>query len=119
LNVDGQEGLPVQLDYLNPQIIEIVKNIIDHSDTDPIIILEGDHGFANLQRTSILHALYLPDDGKTNLYPSISLVNTFRVIFNTYFGAHFPLLEDQSYKQLDDISLDYSPHDEWNPNCRP
>jgi len=117
--LDGQVGLPIQLDYLNPQILELVKNIIEHSDTDPIIILEGDHGFGNLQRTSILNAIYLPGDGQKNLYPSISLVNTFRVIFNTYFGTHLSLLEDLSYKQLNDVSLDYAPHEEWNPSCIP
>lgn len=117
--IEGQVGLPIQLDYLNPQILELVKNIIERSDTDPIIILEGDHGFANLQRTSILNAIYLPGDGQKDLYPSISLVNTFRVIFNTYFGTHLSLLEDLSYKQLNDASLDYAPHDEWNPSCIP
>ena len=117
--IDSQVGLPIQLDYLNPQILELVKNIIEHSYTDPIIILEGDHGFGNLQRTSILNAIYLPGDGQKNLYPSISLVNTFRVIFNTYFGTHLSLLEDLSYKQLNDASLDYAPHDEWNPSCMP
>ena len=32
------------------------------------------------------------------LYPTISPVNTFRVLFNTYFGTNYPLLEDVSYK---------------------
>ena len=117
--IDGQVGLPIQLDYLNPQILELVKNIIESSDTDPIIILEGDHGFGDLQRTSILNAIYLPGDGQKDLYPSISLVNTFRVIFNTNFGTHLSLLEDLSYKQLNDISLDYAPQEEWNPSCLP
>ena len=117
--IDGQVGLPIQLDYLNPRILELVKNIIEHSSTDPIIILEGDHGFGNLQRTSILNAIYMPGDGQKNLYPSISLVNTFRVIFNTYFGTHLSLLKDLSYKQLNDGSLEYAPHDEWNPSCKP
>jgi hypothetical protein len=116
-NVDGQVGLPIQLDYLNPQIVEIARNIIEHSKVDPIIIIEGDHGFANLQRTSILLAMYLPDGGERYLYPTISLVNTFRIIFNTYYGTSLPLLEDKSYKMLNDISLDYAPHPEWNPDC--
>jgi hypothetical protein len=66
--MDGQVGLPIQLDYLNPQILELVKNIIENSDTDPIIILEGDHGFGDLQRTSILNAIYLPGDDQKDLY---------------------------------------------------
>ena len=116
-NVDGQVGLPIQLDYLNPQILEIVEEIIDRSVVDPIIIIEGDHGFANLQRTSILLAMYLPGDGNKALYPTISLVNTFRVIFNNYFGTNFSLLADDSYKMLNDVSLEYAPHPEWNADC--
>jgi hypothetical protein len=50
------------------------------------------------ERTSNLYALHLPghqNDG--TLYSTISPVNTFRVIFNTYFGTKLPLLEDRSY----------------------
>ena len=46
---------------------------------------------------SILNALYLPDDGAAELYDSMTPVNTFRVIFNTYFDTDFDLLEDRSY----------------------
>jgi hypothetical protein len=31
------------------------------------------------------------------LYPSISPVNSFRVLFNLYFGANFPLLPDRHF----------------------
>jgi len=45
----------------------------------------------------ILNAYHLPGDGNSQLYDSISPVNTFRVIFNQYFGADLKLLEDRSY----------------------
>jgi hypothetical protein len=31
------------------------------------------------------------------LYPSISPVNSFRVVLDSYFAQNLPLLEDQSY----------------------
>ena len=31
------------------------------------------------------------------LYPSITPVNTFRLVFNCYFGASYPLQEDITY----------------------
>lgn len=31
------------------------------------------------------------------LYPAISPVNSFRVIFNSQFGTEYPLLPDRSY----------------------
>jgi len=45
----------------------------------------------------ILNAYYLPDGGSEAIYPAISPVNTFRTIFNRYFGGNLPLLEDRSY----------------------
>ena len=52
----------------------------------------------NLQdRMRILNAYYLPDGGEEVLYPSISPVNTFRLILNYYFGTSYPLLDDTAY----------------------
>ena len=45
-------------------------------------------------RNANLSAYYLPDGGEELLYPSITPVNTFRIVFNKYFGANYPLLED-------------------------
>jgi hypothetical protein len=45
----------------------------------------------------ILNAYYLPEGGGQEIYPEISPVNTFRVVFNRYFGGDLPLLEDRSY----------------------
>ena len=43
-----------------------------------------------LQKTGILNAYYLPV--RTRGVVSATLVNSFRVVFNTYFGASLPLL---------------------------
>ncbi len=132
-NIDGSVNLQaspytddkiefgIQLDYLNPQIIEIVKRIIDKSNPGPIIILEGDHGLFDFERTSILNAIYFPDSVDEVFYPQISLVNTFRLVFNEYFGTDFPLLDDRSYGRLGGDNYAYvpHPHEEWNPACMP
>ena len=44
----------------------------------------------------ILNAYYLPGHNDL-LYPTISPVNTFRLILDTYLGADYPLLNDTSY----------------------
>lgn len=49
------------------------------------------------ERMSILNAYHLPDGGDAALYDSITPVNTFRVIFNHYFGTNLALLEDRNY----------------------
>jgi hypothetical protein len=66
-----------------------------------VIILQGDHGSPRAKgwEMTILNAYYLPDaQGRSRLYPSISPVNSFRVIFNAYFGADLPLLPDKAYR---------------------
>jgi hypothetical protein len=45
----------------------------------------------------ILNAYYLPGTGQAGLYPSITPVNSFRVVFNAYFGTDLPILPDRSY----------------------
>lgn len=98
-----------QLRYLNKRVIEIIDGIIANSTKPPIIILQADHGPGSMldweslentnlrERMSILNAYFLPDGGEKHLYGSITPVNTFRVIFNAYFGASFELLDDKSY----------------------
>ena len=45
----------------------------------------------------ILNAYHLPQGGSDLLYDFITPVNTFRLIFNYYFGADYDLLSDRSY----------------------
>lgn len=99
-DVLGIEGYRDQLIYLNKRILPILKEIIAASDIPPIIILQGDHSGVRedpQQRMHILNAYYLPGGGDKLLYENITPVNTFRLIFNYYFGASYPLLPDASY----------------------
>lgn len=98
-----------QVSYMNKEIIKFVDKIIEKSDIAPIIILQGDHGpgahldwdsMANSnvnERLSILNAYYLPEHIKEKLYPNISPINSFRIIFNGLFNDNFDILEDNSY----------------------
>jgi len=90
-----------QVRYLNMRMEAIVTSILKESNSEAIIIIQGDHGIPTLKpddyRTAILNAIYLPGQGSENLYPGISSVNTFRIILDTYFGTEYGLLEDVSY----------------------
>ncbi len=95
-----------QIVYVNSRIMEIVPKIIANSSTPPIIVIQGDHGPTvpsnSRARMSNLHAYYLPGVDKS-IYPTITPVNTFRIIFNTYFGQNLKLLDDTSlYSDYDD-----------------
>jgi hypothetical protein len=97
---DYAAGYRNQVTYLNQRMLGIVDSLIKNSNQPPIIIIQGDHGVPRLPgwEDTILNAYYLPGTVDPDLYPSISPVNTFRVIFNHYFAGQLPLLDDQSCK---------------------
>ena len=94
-----QAGYLNQLQYLNTTVIETIDTILANSETPPIIIFQGDHGpwlQPKDKRFWNLTAIYFP--GKNDvLYPTISPVNIFRLVFNSYFGGKYDILEDVSY----------------------
>lgn len=104
------DGYREQVRFINGEVTKVIDAILTTSETPPIIIIMGDHGPSAFfhfsqndpgctwERTSNLYAVFLPEHQEDDMvYPSISPVNTFRVIFNTYFGTHLPLLEDKSF----------------------
>lgn len=103
---EGAEHYRDQVIYINSRILEVVPKIIANSPTPPIIVIQGDHGptvpSSPRARMSNLNAYFLPG-ADTSVYPTITPVNTFRVIFNTYFGQDLELLDNVSlYSEYDD-----------------
>jgi hypothetical protein len=85
-----------------------IDSLLAQSETPPIILLQGDHGpkgFSDdnievnnfTENFAILNAYYFHDGNYSDLYPSISPVNSFRVVLNQYFDTDYPVLEDRSY----------------------
>jgi len=93
-------GFQNQIPFLNTMLEETIQTLITESTVPPIILLQTDTGplfTKGSDEFKILNAYYMP--GHTDqLYPTISPVNTFRLIFNTYLGTNYPLLDDVSYK---------------------
>jgi hypothetical protein len=115
-----EEEYVEQLQYTNAQMLDWVDQLLDvPPDERPIIMLLGDEGpwppgYRNDERGydwttaspevlkekfGIINAVYLPDQDpeEAGFYPSISLVNQFRVLFNAEFGLDLPLLPDRNY----------------------
>jgi hypothetical protein len=102
-------GYRQQIQYVNRLILETVDVILSQSKTPPIIILQGDHGpgaylhWGSLEKTlpgerfSVLNAYYFPDRDYSRLYPSISPINSFRVILDQFFDGDYALLPDRHY----------------------
>ncbi|MEJ2607617.1 MAG: hypothetical protein P8Z41_13195 [Anaerolineales bacterium] len=103
------EGYLNQLIYVNKLAERMITQILEASSTPPVIILQSDHGPGSQliwesaddsllrERMSILNAYYLPGNVSDAIYPSITPVNSFRVIFDQYFSAQYELLADQNY----------------------
>jgi hypothetical protein len=107
------EGYTDQVKFINKNIQDVVNHILENSATKPIIIIQGDHGpdFWSIRtsdeifeaetwdiashRMRILNAYYFPDNSE-GLYPTITPVNTFRLVFDKYFGKNYEMLKDIS-----------------------
>jgi hypothetical protein len=105
-----------QLVAVNAMAEQCIDRLITASDVPPIIILQSDHGpppdlgdedawvrdtsDADLRcRSGILNVYYLLGADPGILYPSISPVNSFRLVFNLCFGTNLELLADKTYGQ--------------------
>jgi hypothetical protein len=87
-------------------MLEILHEIIKNSQTPPIIIVMGDHGYVlEERRYNNLMAFHFPDGGNASLYPTITPINTFRLISNLYFGTNLELRNDVS--NLSDVGHPY------------
>lgn len=99
-----------QLDFTNEGLSRVVHALTSDPEYSPIIVIQGDHGEGSFYGTEgstatepdtipskmgIINAYHLPDGGDKLLYPNISPVNTFRVIFNYYLGGNYDLVEDK------------------------
>lgn len=118
------ENYANQVEYANASVIEFVDELLAADpDNPPIIIVQSEEGpfperFAADQgayrwvdgstdeelheKFGVLSTFYLPGlpgerAEEAGLYPSITMVNEFRVILNHYFGTDYDLLPDRNY----------------------
>ncbi len=112
-------GYVGQLEYTNAYILDLVDTLLAVPERErPIILIQADEGpppvaytanersFRWLDATQeqldmkfqILNAYYLPgvDPEEAGLYRGITPVNSFRVVFNAYFGTQLEVLPDRN-----------------------
>jgi hypothetical protein len=104
-----RSGYRDQAAYVGKLLLRAVDALIAEPGPAPVILVQGDHGpKSKLDQESatytdmdeafpILSAYYVPQAVRERLYPKISPVNSFRVVFDALFGMELPLLEDASY----------------------
>jgi hypothetical protein len=106
-----------QLTFTNDRMLAILDDLLSVPEAErPVIIVQADEGPypSDLEdqtrhdwttatpeereiKFGILNAWYVPDGRDIGLYPEISPVNTFRLLFNAYFDTDLPLLPDESF----------------------
>ena len=107
-NISESEKYFEEILFANKKINHLVDYLQQNSKTPPIIIIQGDHGYLApktyrpgakgiKQRYSNLSAYYLPNKKNEKLYETITPVNSFRLIFDSYFQTKFGMLKDKSY----------------------
>ena len=116
-NTPAEEKYFSEVLYANKRINKLVDYILENSEKPPIILIQGDHGYlakaakipnaTQIKKSySNLSAYHLPGKGKDKLYESITPANSFRLIFDHYFGTQLGLLDDISYYSI--------PHAFWS-----
>jgi hypothetical protein len=104
-----------QLVATNQMVQSCIDRLLAQSDVPPIIIVQSDEGpypdFADgfnwtenqgngldlRVKSGILNAYYFPGVDQSVFYPSITPVNSFRLVFNLYFRTDLELLPDKYY----------------------
>lgn len=102
-------GYTGQAEYIGKRVLTAIDALLAKRKVKPIIIIQGDHGSKmrldqlELQRTDVnecfpnLNAYLVPDSVRSKLYPGVTPMNSFRLVFNGLFGDSLPLLPDQSW----------------------
>jgi hypothetical protein len=115
-----KNGYCNQMKYINKLVLVSISRILAKSDPEPIIIIQGDHGpgaflewdsaeESNLpERMSILNAYLLPGTDEDLLYPSITPVNSFRVILKHYFNCNIEIINDINYFATWDLPFQFN-----------
>lgn len=102
-----------QVKWTNTQLTKLVNKLLRGPESShPVIVIQADEGpYSGLipdnatrvtikklkQKMFVMNAFYLPAVPNPPLYRTLSSVNTFRLIFNLYFGTDYPLLPDRSF----------------------
>jgi hypothetical protein len=98
-----------QAHFISQRALQAVDLILSNSDRPPIILLQADHGpgirlawnspsnEGIRDRMSILSTYLVPEACQERLYPSITPVNSFAVLFQCVFAQPLELQEDINY----------------------
>ena len=118
-----------QIDYVNQALLNTIDLILTNSKKPVVIVLQSDHGDEKFLdrdapttqginvRSAIINAIYFSDQTYDGLYPTMTPVNTFRVVFNHWFGTQYPLLTDKVFFHEHSLSTRINEKPEFVDAC--
>lgn len=104
---DRRIGYLSQTKFIDNEMQKIIEKLLADTEHEKIIIIQSDHGprIVSEERTEDegkvirmgnFNAYYLPGKSGEDLFSEhFTNVNTFRIIFNSYFNGNYELLEDK------------------------
>lgn len=119
------KGYAAQTKWLAEELQKTVDGILAAAHRPPVILIVGDHGPASMwidlyhrtnsfettdsaliaERMAIFLALHMPDGEGGDIYPEMTLINVFPLIFERIFGEKAKLIPDHSF---------FSTYDRWS-----
>jgi hypothetical protein len=115
----GKEPYLEQLIYTSKKILVLVDKILENATRESVIIIISDHGYRAeidwenpsnenyVAGFNNLAAYYMPNQ-MDNIPETFSAVNIFRIIFNSYLGTEFEMLEDRQIWYTPDRPFDFT-----------
>jgi len=108
--------------FINKELKGLIQDLLSRQPT-PVILIQADEGPfpARYQKKDpdfdwrtasqseldrkfrILNAMYLPGVAPSEVYPSITSVNTYPLVFSRVFKQDFPLLPDRNYCFVNEV----------------
>jgi len=98
-----------QLVFLTGEVEKTILGIQKNAKRPTIILVQSDHGPACdgtsahpnamliRERMSVLDAFYVPPDIRARLYPTMTPVNSFRILSSSLFHTRLRLMPDRNY----------------------
>jgi len=111
---ERHNGYVNQVEFISRSVLERLKVILETDKSDPIIILQGDHGYihrpldhdlvkrrwsADLLQAQygILYAVRVPKRLPMPFYNGVSPENGFRIVINSLLNLQMPMLPDRYF----------------------
>jgi hypothetical protein len=92
------------LQYCNGRFLALIDSIKTNSARPPVILFMSDHGYRGTNKNGLepkqqlnnINAVLLPSGKYAGWYDGMTNINQLRVLLNTQFAQHLPMLRDSS-----------------------